>query len=181
MWQNPTEFGLFADFIRSREPEHILEIGSFYGGTLYEWAQLLPELLVSIDLIVPEGWPQHEGVLAARATWREWMPGAVEFHDIQGDSSDERIIGECDDALSGRLFDFAFIDGDHTYEGVRADYDNYSPFVREGGIIAFHDTIENGSRNEPGVRRLVGELKWQHPSIEFFSPDWGAGICAFVV
>lgn len=33
-----------------------------------------------------------------------------------------------------------FIDGDHTYAGVKKDYDLWSPYVIEGGVIAFHDS-----------------------------------------
>jgi hypothetical protein len=32
-----------------------------------------------------------------------------------------------------------FIDGDHRYEGVRRDFEMYSPLVGAGGLIAFHD------------------------------------------
>ena len=35
--------------------------------------------------------------------------------------------------------DVLFIDGDHTYEGVKADYEKYEPFVKDGGIILMHD------------------------------------------
>jgi hypothetical protein len=52
--------------------------------------------------------------------------------------------------------------------------------VRSGGLVAFHDTVVNGTRDEPGVRQLVAELKrtWRLLSVEFFDPD-GAGITAF--
>ena len=32
--------------------------------------------------------------------------------------------------------DFLFLDGDHSYEGVRRDFENYAPLVRPGGIVA---------------------------------------------
>lgn len=35
--------------------------------------------------------------------------------------------------------DALFIDGDHLYEGVKSDFDKFSPFVKKGGIIIFHD------------------------------------------
>jgi hypothetical protein len=35
--------------------------------------------------------------------------------------------------------DFLFIDGNHSYEYHKGDFQNYSKFVRSGGIIAFHD------------------------------------------
>ena len=35
--------------------------------------------------------------------------------------------------------DFLFIDGDHSYEGAKQDFENYSKLVRPGGLIALHD------------------------------------------
>lgn len=45
--------------------------------------------------------------------------------------------------------DFVYIDGDHSYEGVRADLEAYFPLIREGGIIAGHDY---GQPAFPGVK-----------------------------
>ena len=60
-----------------------------------------------------------------------------------------------------RELDLAFIDGDHSEEAVRADFGRISPFVRPGGIIAFHDI----SDHFPGVGIVVGEAlasrKWR--------------------
>ena len=39
--------------------------------------------------------------------------------------------------------DVLFIDGDHTYEGVKDDFLSYSPLIRRGGIVAFHDIAEH--------------------------------------
>lgn len=49
------------------------------------------------------------------------------------------------------MIDLLFIDGDHIYEGVRKDFEMYSPLVRKGGIIAFHDIC-------PGPPDMVGEV-----------------------
>ena len=43
--------------------------------------------------------------------------------------------------LRDNKVDFLFIDDDHSYEGVKKDFEMYSPLVRKGGIIAFHDII----------------------------------------
>ena len=37
--------------------------------------------------------------------------------------------------------DVLLIDGDHSYEGVKADYERFEPFVKEGGIILMHDVL----------------------------------------
>ncbi len=38
--------------------------------------------------------------------------------------------------------DFLFIDGDHSYEGVKLDFDLYSTILSDNGIIIIHDTDE---------------------------------------
>jgi predicted O-methyltransferase YrrM len=43
--------------------------------------------------------------------------------------------------LKGNKVDFLFIDGDHSYEGVKKDFEMYSPLVKKGGIIVFHDIV----------------------------------------
>ena len=35
--------------------------------------------------------------------------------------------------------DFIFVDGDHEYEGVKKDIESWTPKLKKGGIIAFHD------------------------------------------
>ena len=49
--------------------------------------------------------------------------------------------------------DFIFIDGDHSYEACRADIAAWTPYVKRGGVIAFHDF---GSRAD-GVTRAIFE------------------------
>jgi predicted O-methyltransferase YrrM len=49
--------------------------------------------------------------------------------------------------------DFIFIDGDHSYDACKADIQAWAPFVKRGGVIAFHDF---GSRAD-GVTRAIFE------------------------
>jgi len=68
--------------------------------------------------------------------------------------------------------DFLFIDGDHSYEGVKLDFDLYSTLLTENGIIMLHDTdsnyeetliISEDSKNDhhrfDGPSKLVKELE----------------------
>ena len=53
---------------------------------------------------------------------------------------------------------------DHSYEGVKQDWELFSPFVKESGVIVFHDTawhLEEGDAMAPemGVPRFVEELR----------------------
>jgi hypothetical protein len=54
-----------------------------------------------------------------------------------------------------------FVDGDHSYEGARADFERWSAFVRPGGHLLFHDAVDTGKYGNvyPGVARLVREVE----------------------
>ena len=69
-----------------------------------------------------------------------------------------------------------FVDGDHTYEGVRADFLMYRDYVRPSGYIAFHDINDSEFHraNMVGVARLWDELKGH--KIEFNLNQTWAGI-----
>lgn len=47
-----------------------------------------------------------------------------------------------------------WLDGDHTYEGVRRDFDCWDPHVVKGGVVAFHDSMDS----ELGPYVVVTEL-----------------------
>lgn len=52
--------------------------------------------------------------------------------------------------------DLIFIDGDHSYEACKADITAWAPFVKRGGVMAFHDF---GSRAEGVTRAIFEEIK----------------------
>ena len=69
---------------------------------------------------------------------------------------DESTAVKVQNILGDNKLDFLFIDGDHRYEAIKSDYEMYSPLVREGGVIGFHDI---GEREEGGGRRFWLEIK----------------------
>jgi predicted O-methyltransferase YrrM len=52
--------------------------------------------------------------------------------------------------------DLIFIDGDHSYAACQADIAAWAPFVKRGGVMAFHDF---GSRAEGVTRAIFEEIK----------------------
>ena len=55
----------------------------------------------------------------------------------------------------GPLLDFIFIDGDHSYEGLRGDWEAWSPLVAPKGIIALHDSCSSSERNIDGAGSVI--------------------------
>ncbi|MBS1580115.1 MAG: class I SAM-dependent methyltransferase [Bacteroidetes bacterium] len=57
--------------------------------------------------------------------------------------------------------DFIFIDGDHSYEGVKKDFELYAPKLSKDGILAFHDArifVNGWTKEDWGPVRLLNEV-----------------------
>ena len=92
---------------------------------------------------------------------------------IDGPSAEPATVRRVEEALGGNPIDLLFIDGDHAYEGVKSDFLTYRHFVREGGVVAFHDIMRDGQAQgiedfySGGVPDLWAALRTQYPSQEF--------------
>lgn len=49
------------------------------------------------------------------------------------------IQGDSKTISWNKEIDVLLIDGDHSYDGVKADFERFVPFVKEGGLILMHD------------------------------------------
>lgn len=117
-----------------------LEIGVAAGGTTSIINHFFaPEKMVLIDDNKHHKAHLRPGILAD-----------VKREEIIGNSRDQVVIEK---ALGD--YDLMVIDGDHLYEGVKADIDNYSPMLSENGFLILHDS----ALPQWGVPRAVKELK----------------------
>lgn len=87
-----------------------------------------------------------------RDTWKEFLSNTQVYSHlilpIRGYSID--VVGEVRQRTP-RL-DLLFIDGDHSYEGVKADWEGYKAFLQPGSVVIFHDFGW-----AKGVQRVVHE------------------------
>lgn len=154
-FQNQLEINKLFNIIKDLKPNVICEIGTDMGGTLYLWSKILQEngLMVSIDL------PRLYRKSVNRFI-RSFFSRSQRVSFIREDSHTNQCFQRMNNVLDGMMIDFLFIDGDHSYEGVRKDFEMYSKFVRSGGIIAFHDiTIDDKPDYVCGVMKFWNEVK----------------------
>lgn len=170
------EITAFVQFLRGRKLRNIMEIGSESGGTFYLWCRLASLGGLKISLDKPDGasgsWrfvPSEE--LEKRT--RLFQSFAPRVKVVTGDSHSPAVQSVIDSILGEEKLDLLFIDGDHSYEGVRADYEMYREFVAPGGIIAFHDIQHLGP--EQLWKELI-QHRGQTPMMEFNSHLHWAGI-----
>jgi predicted O-methyltransferase YrrM len=146
-WQHREEIGRLAEIVYSAKPATILEIGTAAGGTLFLFASLSPPdaLLVSVDLpfgMFGGGYPAWKIPL-----YKSFVREMQTIELIRGDSHSAETFEQLKGVLGGRTIDFMFIDGDHTYEGVKKDFESYSRLMSKDGIVAFHDIVPDRSED----------------------------------
>jgi predicted O-methyltransferase YrrM len=135
------------------QPNHILEIGSWYGATLYHWLTFaLPGSIVcNIDNLNDCDVEPHKDIIER---WKTWAGNGVTFNSHIGQSDDMAIYKAIYSEMDG-VIDFLFIDGCHTYDVVKDDFERYGTLVRPGGIIALHDITMDKSFREPGKEAVM--------------------------
>ena len=175
--QIPSEVrGLVSELERVK-PKRLLEVGTAGGGTLFMITRAVDPnaLVISVDLpggLWGGGYPAWKKPIYRGMA----LPGQrVEL--IRGDSHDPRSLEQVKQVLKGEPLDFLFIDGDHTYAGVKQDFEMYGPLVRPGGLIGFHDISDHPEGSGGEVPRFWRELKATREVREFMDhPPGGYGI-----
>jgi predicted O-methyltransferase YrrM len=152
-------------------PRSILEIGTARGGTLFLFSRVAsPDaIIISIDL---PGGPFGGGYPMWKIPiYRSFALPGQKLSLIREDSHDLRTLKIVKEILEGRKLDFLFIDGDHTYEGVKRDFEMYGPLVRKGRIIALHDIVPGPPQLVGGVPGFWNEIKQGYRYQEIVK-DW---------
>jgi predicted O-methyltransferase YrrM len=169
--QNPAELLGLAKALREYRLERICEIGTFRGGTLFIWCQLAEPSahLFSIDR-PGSAWG---GGFRKRSQpfFESFLKPGQELHCLRGNSHAPRLRARLARALDGQPLDFLFLDGDHTYRGVKRDFEDYAGLVRAGGWIAFHDIVPQPDKPATQVHRFWQELKPGYRHREFIDAD----------
>lgn len=136
--QLPNEFTRFCEFYYGLKCRNILEIGSYFGGTFYTLCKLSHPDGLKISIDYPFSEDQAKKLIKTN-THQKMKTFAENIHIITTDSHLEETKDSLSVILGDEKLDFLFIDGDHSYKGVKQDFEMYSPFVKKGGYIGFHD------------------------------------------
>jgi predicted O-methyltransferase YrrM len=176
--QVPTELIQFASMVANKKPKSVLEIGTSLGGTLFVLCRLADPSAILISLDLPGG-KFGGGYRWFQALLFHHFPSRGQrLHLIRDDSHKLEVWERVADILHNQKLDLLFIDGDHTYQGVRTDFEMYSPLVRTGGMIVFHDIVQHPADLECGVSYFWNEIKarYRHEEIIENSNQGWAGI-----
>lgn len=171
--QERGEIADLLELVRERDCHRIVELGTARGGTLFYFCRVAsPDAtIVTVDRDCScspgDDGLSHDDLFRAFA-----LPGQT-VRAVNGPFHQDETFARVRDAVADVPVDFLFIDGDHSYTGVKADFERYSTLVRPGGLIALHDIVPS---HKDGVEPFWREIKDRYRTSEFIhrpEKSWG--------
>lgn len=151
--------------IEALRPDTFVELGSHFGDSYCAFCQAAKTLELPMRAFAIDTWEgdQHAGFYG-----QEVYDQLKLVHDEPYGHFSEmkrmKFDDACSDFADGSI-DLLHIDGLHTYEAVKHDFETWLPKMSERGVILFHDTVVR-DRNF-GVWKLWGDISRQYNSFEF--------------
>ena len=165
-YQIKSEIKSLVELLQKHKPEKYIEIGTADGGTHF----LIRKLCKSIEFSVAVDTDIRNKMLL------DMITETKESRYVRGFSNHKGTVAVVESLFSNKAeVDVLFIDGDHSYDGVKSDFDCYSHLVCTGGLIIFHDVVEDwgqryGQKTNKytgGVPKFFAEIKGDYDHYVF--------------
>jgi GT2 family glycosyltransferase len=158
--------------LKALRPRHIVELGTHRGNSYSALCQGVAALRLDAQIHAVDTWegdlhmPREEGLLKELRAHHDPRYGS--FSTLM-----QMTFDEARSCFGDGGIDLLHIDGTHTYEAVRHDFENWRSALSPHGVVLFHDTVVR--RANYGVWRLWQELSEEYPSFEFHH-SYGLGV-----
>ena len=172
-WTGHIPFALVL--VQLARPRTIVELGTHWGDSYCAFCQAVAELKLPTRCTAIDTW---QGDAHTRPYNEHVYQRLKQFHDPAYSSFSTLMRTTFDQAcpqFADNSIDLLHIDGLHTYEAVKHDFETWKPKLSERGIVLMHDTA--ATHGDFGVWRLWQELESAYPSFQFMHES-GLGILA---
>jgi GT2 family glycosyltransferase/cephalosporin hydroxylase len=181
--QKKYELMMIQEFLKKEKIKKVLEVGTYRGGTAMLWCHYVEPhngQVFCCDLKFDWGNFQDNGYVGKEVKqYRRQVyndsPHEKFVTEIQGDSHDPKFVEEVKSKVG--TVDVLFIDGDHSYDGVKQDFENFYSQVKMNGYIIFHDIVDSEYHRSFGccVSDFWNEIKDSYQSWGFIDQNEYAG------
>ncbi|MBD3768323.1 MAG: class I SAM-dependent methyltransferase, partial [Gammaproteobacteria bacterium] len=160
--------------IQEVSPRIFVELGTHSGNSYFSFCQSVLEAGLSTKCYAVDTWQgdEHAGQYGD-----EIFAKVNAYHQEHYAGFSRLLRMTFDDALTyfaDESIELLHIDGLHTYEAVRHDFETWLPKLAPGAVVMFHDT--NVRERNFGVWRFWSELQDQYPNNLEFVHSHGLGV-----
>jgi predicted O-methyltransferase YrrM len=158
--------------IEKLKPSTFVELGTHTGNSYFSFCQSIQENKIKTKAFAVDTWQGD----AHAGSYNESIFDVVNRTNLDYISFSTLLRTTFDSALEkfeDGSIDLLHIDGLHTYEAVKHDFETWLPKMSSRGVVLFHDT--NVRRDDFGVYQLWSEISSKYNSLEFFHSN-GLGI-----
>ena len=163
------------DLVVNTKPRIITELGTHRGHSLFSFAQAVSDKKLKTKLYGIDSW---EGDVQAGFYGDKILQQIKNVKNTYYKGLNINLIQKYfRDAVSDfedNSIDILHIDGLHTYEAVKQDYNDWLPKVKKDGIILLHDIAEK--KGDFGVYKLWDEIKEKDSGYLEFTHSHGLGV-----
>lgn len=165
---------LFAyDLVRFLKPQLYVELGTYWGTSFFTVCQAVKDAQLMTRCVAVDCWegdsqtgPYGGNVYETVCKIRQDLFASINTELIRS------YFKDAVDKIADASIDLLHIDGLHTYEAVKEDYETWYPKLADNGIILFHDIADSC---EYGSVKFWHELAESLPSFSF-QHSWGLGV-----
>jgi O-antigen biosynthesis protein len=155
------------DLVANTKPNVIVELGTHKGNSLFSFAQAIKDFNLGTELHGIDTWEgdEHAGFYGEEV-YKAFLEIKNKYYKEVDIIPHKMFFDDAVDKFEDNSIDILHIDGLHTYDAVKHDFENWLPKVRKKtGIILFHDVCEKS--DDFGVYKLWEDLKKKYKTITF--------------
>jgi predicted O-methyltransferase YrrM len=146
------------DLINNLCPSTIVELGTYKGTSLFSFLQSIKDNELDTEVFAVDTWRgDKHGGFYAEEIYEHVKRIINEYYSRVDVKLKKMLFDEAIKDFDDRSIDLLHIDGLHTYEAVKHDFDNWKDKVKENGVILFHDIVVE--KDDFGVKDLWEEIK----------------------
>jgi hypothetical protein len=169
-WTSHAPFAMWL--MAQARPAQVVELGTQNGLSFFAFCQAARDWGVDARVCAVDTWvgDEHAGYYGPQ------VQASVFDHARRYEGIAQMLATTFDEArtqFGEGTVDLLHIDGLHTYEAVRHDFDTWLPTLSDRGVVLLHDT--NVRERGFGVWRLLEELSATYPVFEFHH-GFGLGV-----
>jgi O-antigen biosynthesis protein len=162
--------------VATLKPKRLVELGTFRGVSYSAFCEAVLRRGLDTKCWAIDTWEGDDHVGSYE---NEIYESFKSFHDAHYGAFSQLLRMRFDDAcgkFQDEEIDLLHIDGYHTYEAVRHDFETWRPKLSSRAIVLFHDT-NNDLKTDIDVKRFFDEVGKSFPTFEFLH-SFGLGVAA---